>query len=333
MSDATSQGVSRPVHPWVAEGERVVRFGVAYGPTMTSQLDWPALLDFVLGCEEAGIDSFWVPDHPTSFPDPWVTLAGLAATTRRIRLGPMVSCVYYRNPVQLARLAADVDRMSNGRLILGLGIGDSTTEFAQLGLPCPPVAVRQRALDEAVQIIQGLWATDSFTFHGEHFHVDEASIATQPVQEPYVPILIAGGGERVTLRQVAKRAEMANFGAHPAVGSAFDLDDVRRKFAALDRHLAEARRPTSAVLRSHWSAPVVVAETTAAARAKWEVLPEWVRSNFQSSAVVGTPAEVIAYYQPLVRAGMRYFITVVIGADIESVRLLAARVAPGLGTG
>ena len=123
MSDAKSPEVGRPVHPWVAEGERVVRFGVAYGPTMTGQLDWCALLDFVLACEVAGIDSFWVPDHPTVFPDPWVTLSALAATTSRIRLGPLVSCVYYRNPVQLARLAADVDRLSNGRLVLGLGIG------------------------------------------------------------------------------------------------------------------------------------------------------------------------------------------------------------------
>jgi alkanesulfonate monooxygenase SsuD/methylene tetrahydromethanopterin reductase-like flavin-dependent oxidoreductase (luciferase family) len=299
---------------------------------MTNHLDWPALLDFVLRCEEAGIDSFWVPDHPTGFPDPWGTLSALAATTRRIRLGPLVSCVFYRNPIHLARLAADVDRLSNGRLVLGLGIGDDTGEFAQLGLPCPPVATRQQALDEAVQIIQGLWGADSFNFHGEHFQVDEASIATQPVQEPHVPILIAGGGERVTLRQVAQRADMANFGAHPSVGSAFDLDDVRRKFIALDRHLAEAGRPTNAVLRSHWSAPVVVAETAAAARTKWEALPEWVRSGFQSSAVVGTPADVIAYYQSLVRAGMRYFIAAIIGADIESVQLLAARVAPVLET-
>jgi alkanesulfonate monooxygenase SsuD/methylene tetrahydromethanopterin reductase-like flavin-dependent oxidoreductase (luciferase family) len=126
---------------------------------------------------------------------------------------------------------------------------------------------------------------------------------------------------------------MANFGAHPTVGSAFDLDDVRRKFAALGQHLAEAGRPPSAILRSHWSCPVVVAETAADARAKWEALPEWIRSVFPSSAVVGTPAEVIAYYRPLIRAGMRYFIAVVVGADIETVRLLAARVAPELGTG
>ena len=81
MSDAASEGEGRLVHPWVADGERVVRIGVAYGPTITGHLDWPALLAFVLACEEAGIDSFWVPDHPTSFPDPWVTLSALAATS------------------------------------------------------------------------------------------------------------------------------------------------------------------------------------------------------------------------------------------------------------
>jgi alkanesulfonate monooxygenase SsuD/methylene tetrahydromethanopterin reductase-like flavin-dependent oxidoreductase (luciferase family) len=242
----------------------------------------------------------------------------------------LVNCVSFRNPVHLARLAADVDRLSNGRLVLGLGIGDAPSDFAQLGIPCLPVPVRQRMLDEVVQIVKGLWRSKSIAIRGEFFRLDEAAITTYPMQEPYVPLLIAGGGEKVTLRQVAHYADMANFGAHATVGGAFDLEDVDRKLAALSAHLAAAGRPVNAILRSHWSGPVVVAETPARAQSKWEALPAWMQSSFASSAIVGTPNEVVDRYRPLIRAGMSYLIAAVVGTDVETVRLLGQQVLPAV---
>jgi alkanesulfonate monooxygenase SsuD/methylene tetrahydromethanopterin reductase-like flavin-dependent oxidoreductase (luciferase family) len=173
-----AEGAPRPIHPWVAEGEYVVRLGVAYGPTLADHLDWPALHDFVAACEEVGIDSFWVPDHPPGSPDPWVSLAALAVATRRIRLGPLVSCVSFRNPVHLARLAADVDRLGDGRLILGLGIGDLPSDFERLGIPCPPVPARQRVLEEVVQIVRASGGPGTTRFVGS------SSGSTPPPSRP-----------------------------------------------------------------------------------------------------------------------------------------------------
>jgi hypothetical protein len=123
---------------------------------------------------------------------------------------------------------------------------------------------------------------------------------------------------------------MANFGAHATVGGAYELADVGRKLAALHGHLLAAGRPHRAILRSHWSGPVVVAETMARAQTKWDALPEWMRSSFASSSVVGTPSEVIDHYRPLIRSGMRYLIAAVAGTDVETVRLLAERVLPAV---
>jgi alkanesulfonate monooxygenase SsuD/methylene tetrahydromethanopterin reductase-like flavin-dependent oxidoreductase (luciferase family) len=199
-------GVEHAVHPWIAEGDQRVRFGLGI-------LGWRAGEDLIrLGqrAEELGFDSYWVQDHPMGGPDCWTSLAALAVTTRRIRLGSIVSCVYYRSPALLARQAADVDRLSGGRLVLGVGFGDSEAEFRHMNLAVPPVPERQAALAETVQIVRGLWSGRPFTFNGAHFGVHDAVLPAGPVQQPYVPLLIAGGGERVTLRQVAEYADMSN---------------------------------------------------------------------------------------------------------------------------
>src|SRR5258708_25147707 len=125
----------RPIHPWVAAAAAGPRFGVGLGPQTL-----PDCIEFVRLAEELGFDSYWANDHPTRTADPWNVLTALAATTKRIRLGSLVSCVYYRNPVVLARQAADVDRLSGGRLVLGIGIGDDAREFEHVGvrIPSPP---------------------------------------------------------------------------------------------------------------------------------------------------------------------------------------------------
>src|ERR1019366_3545420 len=135
-----------------------------------------------------------------------------------------VSGICYRNPVLLARMAADVDRASHGRLVLGLGIGDDPGEFEKLGIPFPGTRERQAMLEETIQIVQGLWRGETLTFQGTHFQVQQATGYPLPVQHPRVPLLIGGGGERVTLRQVAQYADMSNFGPHIWTGSAFSLD-------------------------------------------------------------------------------------------------------------
>jgi alkanesulfonate monooxygenase SsuD/methylene tetrahydromethanopterin reductase-like flavin-dependent oxidoreductase (luciferase family) len=144
-SAAVPATTPRAIHPWVAEQARRVRFGVYNGPLA----DWPALRVWAQDVERLGFDSLWIGDHTTFYPvDCWTTLAAVAVHTERLRLGPLVSCVYYRPPALLARMAADVDRLSGGRLVLGLGIGDIPKEFQQLGLAEPPFPERAAALTE-----------------------------------------------------------------------------------------------------------------------------------------------------------------------------------------
>jgi alkanesulfonate monooxygenase SsuD/methylene tetrahydromethanopterin reductase-like flavin-dependent oxidoreductase (luciferase family) len=194
-----------------------------------------------------------VQDHPTSGPDCWSTLTALAAATARLRLGSFVSCVYYRDRFQLARLAADVNRMSGGRLILGLGTGDAAGEFGRLGLPWPAVRDRQAALVTAIGRVAGLWAAPPAPD-------GRPVLAAGPVQQPRVPLLI-GGGERVTLRAVARSADLANFGPPAQTGGTADPDGVRRTFAVLRAH-CDARGPGG-------GAPDEPAEDAAGASTGW----------------------------------------------------------------
>ena len=130
-----------------------MRFGIATQP----RGEWSNLRDFVRAIEALAFDSVWVADHPVWIPDCFVSLAAVAGVTQRLRVGTSVACVYYRNPLLIARAAADVDRISDGRLVLGLGIGHREDEFAAMGVPYPPVAERQRALSSAIDAICGLW--------------------------------------------------------------------------------------------------------------------------------------------------------------------------------
>ncbi len=223
------------IHPWVAEGLQKIRAGVSF---LDNGVDWQRFSDGVQATEDLGYDSIWVPDHPIILPDCWAQLGALAATTRTLRLGAFVDCVFFRHPLALARVAGDVDRWSGGRLVLGLGIGDIPFEFEQLGVPFISTRERQETLEETIHILKGVWETPPFTYTGKHLQVQHAQPAFGPVQQPYVPLLIGGGGERVTLRQVAQYADASNFGPHMFTGSAASMEDVVRKSDVISTHCA-----------------------------------------------------------------------------------------------
>lgn len=318
-----------PVHPWVAEGARRVRFGI----NTTALPDWAATRDFVQTAAGLGFDALMMPDHPAVLPSgTWTTLAALAAATRTIRLGTLVSCVYYWNPVVLARHAADVDRLSGGRLVLGLGSGDQPFEFRQMGLAYPPVGERQAALEEGLQIIGPLLRGERVTFQGVHFRTEGASLPTPPVQQPHVPIVVAGGGERTTLRFVAQYADAANLGAASWAGGAFTHDDARHKFAVLRARCAEADRPYEAILRTALLR-LFLAESRAAAAAKLAQTPPQLRDFFEQLNFVGTPEEAVMHVRGLVEAGFQYVIFGIGPSDRETLQLTAERVIPAVAGG
>jgi alkanesulfonate monooxygenase SsuD/methylene tetrahydromethanopterin reductase-like flavin-dependent oxidoreductase (luciferase family) len=186
-----SSGTEQPeptwvTHPWVEAGHAAISFGIVNGP----RTDRHALADFVRQIEALGMDGFWLSDHPVLYPDCWVALAALADQTTRIRLGSLVACVAYRNPVVLARMAADIDALSNGRLVVGLGMGDIPDEFQQMGIVLRSVRERQEMLDETVGILRWLWGDTSTPPVGRHYNVTATPLKPGPVQRPRIPILM-----------------------------------------------------------------------------------------------------------------------------------------------
>lgn len=321
MSGEGRAGAAWVTHPWVAEGQQRLRFGVGVLSPRTGIVQ---AIEHARLAEDLGLDSFWVQDHPTSGPDCWSTLAALGTATARLRLGSFVSCVYYRNPFQLARLAADVDRLSGGRLVLGVGNGDAPGEFGRMGLDWPPARERQATLEETLQAVLRLWGGASSLADARGSLV-EGALRAGPVQQPRVPVLIGGGGERVTLRYVARVADMANFGPTEQTGGAATPEGVRRKYAVLRGHCEALGRPYESVLRSYYMG-LVLAEPPAALTAK-----------LQASYPTGAPAEhptsleaAVDHVCALVDAGVQHFIAAVKGDDLETIRLFAEHLIPAV---
>src|SRR5689334_9153133 len=184
--DTTSAQRSHLAHPWVTSGQQQVRFGIGGGPFAG---DWSVLREFVQMVEDLGFDSYWRPDHPVFGPDGWMTLAAVATSTHRLRLGTTVSCVFYRHPLLLARIVADLDRISGGRAVLGLGAGNLEPEFRALGIAYLPLRQRQAALAEALQIVPPLLRGDTVSYAGLHFQVDGVRLQPVAVQQPSGPLL------------------------------------------------------------------------------------------------------------------------------------------------
>jgi alkanesulfonate monooxygenase SsuD/methylene tetrahydromethanopterin reductase-like flavin-dependent oxidoreductase (luciferase family) len=327
---------SQHAHPWVEEHLDRVGFGLQVFPIDTKTDPGQYLLAAGQLAEKLGFDAFFTGDHPSWGLEGWMPLAALAVKTERIRLGSNVNCIFYRHPLMLARLAADLDQMSQGRLILGLGCGWDANEFANFGMPFPPVRERQAALEEALTIIRGVWRTEPFTFHGRHFRTTGAQVTPLPLQRPGPPILIAGGGERVTLRQVAQYADASSMGSFDMVSGEPTSDGVRRKLSVLRQHCDELGRPFESVLRTHFTGWLILAENEARLQAKLKrYFPEGLEQRFfgpwSGFALVGTPERAITYYQELVGVGIQYFIIQTLdAADEETIRLLAERVMPAI---
>lgn len=328
------------LHPWVEERRERITFGLHLSAGRGNQDPGPALVAAARVADDLGFDVVYLGDHPAWAPDPFLHFAAMAVTTRRVFLGPMVSAVPYRNPLLIARLVSDLDHLSGGRFINGLGIGWNaadyglgTNEFDRMGLPYPSITDRQTALEEAIAIIRGLWGPEPFTFHGAHYRVTDAQIPP-PVQRPEPPIILAGGGERVTLRQVARLADISNFGPGPA-GGVDTPADAARKLAALRRHCEELGRPYDDILRSHFSHWVMLAETEDALATKVRhYFPHGLDAFWGAYLIARTTAGAIDYFQSFADVGIQHFDAQVLDPeDHETFSLLAEHVAPAVRPG
>jgi F420-dependent oxidoreductase-like protein len=170
----------------------------------------------------------------------WTVLTAFAALTKRLRLGLMVTGNTYRHPAVLAKIAATLDIISNGRLELGIGAGWNVYEHESMGIPLYPPGERIRRLDEACEIIKRLYTEQTVDFDGRYYQLKEARSNPKPVQKPWPPIVIGGGGEKLTLRVVARHADIWNYSGN-------SIEEFTHKVSVLQEHCAAIGRDPSEI--------------------------------------------------------------------------------------
>lgn len=287
-------------------------------------VDWRLWKHLAETVEGLGFDSFWRSDHLYSVfgvvdratIECWTSLALIATWTRRIAFGPNVSPMTFREPGVLARTAASVDLLSNGRLVMGVGAGWYEGEHRDFGVPFPPLKERMDRMDAAFDTMREVWERRN----------------PRPVRGT-IPFLVGGGGERRTLRAVARHASLWSLGGRP------DLDDYRGKVGVLERHCQDAGRDPGEIRRG-FQAPFVVGRTEeellrradglrASIPRFADLTPEQVLGGLRERGFAGTPAEIAAQMRPYIDLGVDLFwMQHFLFEDDDALSLLMDEVAP-----
>ncbi|MFC4063140.1 LLM class F420-dependent oxidoreductase [Planomonospora corallina] len=280
--------------------------------------------------ERLGFDAFFRSDHyvrigpgdpgPGST-DAWVTLAGLARETSTIRLGTLVTPATFRLPGPLAISVAQVDRMSGGRVELGLGTGWFDAEHAAYGIPFPPIGERFARFEEQLEILTGLWTTPvgkTFSFEGAHYRLADSPALPKPAQSPRPPIIIGGFGARRTPRLAARFADEYNLPFRT-------LEDTALGFARVRKACEEEDRPQ--ITLSVAQVVCVGADEAEIARRAAAIGRE--PAELRENGLAGTPAEVLEKIGRFAELGAeRIYLQVLDLGDLEHLELIAAEVLP-----
>jgi len=307
--------------------------GVFINPERTH---YSLIREEALTAERLGFNSIWLSDHvfglvgsPSNpFHECWTTTSSLAAQTQRIRLGQLVICTPFRHPPMVAKMGATLDSISGGRLILGLGTGWAENEFKAYGYPFEKPSTRVRRVSEATRIIRKMWTEEKASFKGRHYEIDNAYCYPKPVQKPHPPIMIAGSGEQLTLKAVARYADWSNFTAWFGSTEAF-----RGKVGVLSRHCDAVGRDIGEITKS-FAVYVLLGEDRAEAEAKEEyfnytMVKRWGQGFDRKAPLRGTPEDVIRQIGEYRDAGVDYFIVRFMGGDFQGeATLFAEQVLP-----
>jgi len=280
--------------------------------------------------DRLGFHSIWFVDHMWSrgLPDldhleAWTLMAATAAVTERLGIGTLVLCNSYRNPALLAKMAASLDHVSNGRCLLGLGAGWMDEEYSAYGYPFPSTRVRIEQLDEALSIIKLLFKEPRATFQGKYYSINDAVNNPKPVQQPHPPILIGGAGEKRLLRVVAEHADIWNCPNNAALELVHKLEVLKQHCAAFGRDPATIEVSEQTI--------VVLGRTEKDLRAKLQFAKRALGTVFDidKTALRGTPDQLIKAIEARQRQGVTFF-TMMFG-DLnqpETLELFAEKVAP-----
>lgn len=263
-------------------------------------------------------DSVWVYDHMHTAPEPtaqatheaWTLMAAFAASTSRVKLGQMCTCIGYRNPAHLAKVAATVDVISAGRAQMGIGAGWYEHEWRAYGYGFPAAGERLAMLEEGVQIMQQMWTTGSATLDGKHYQVDGALCYPQPLQDGGLPLWIAGGGERKTLRIAAQYATHTNYDG--------GAENFAHKSQVLAQHCKDVGRDFGEITRSgNYNVVIGETEKDVADRLAWhadhitKTAPDTAQveiNSLRGGPLVGTPEQLSETLVGLHGLGMTYAI-------------------------
>ena len=282
--------------------------------------------------ESAGFDAFFRSDHylkmgevdgrpgPT---DAWITLAGIARETSRIRLGTLVTSATFRLPGPLAISVAEVDAMSGGRVELGLGAGWFEAEHTAYGIPFPPVGERFERLEEQLAVITGLWATpvgESFAFDGAHYQVADSPALPKPVQRPGPPVIVGGGGPKRTPRLAAQFASEFNIPFS-------SVDRTAVQFARVQAACTSRGRDPSSLVYS--TAQVVCCGVDGADISRRAASIGRPVDELRQNGLCGTPDEVVAKIAAYAGVGAsRLYLQVLDLDDLDHLALLGREVLP-----
>jgi F420-dependent oxidoreductase-like protein len=283
--------------------------------------------------ERLGFDAYFRSDHYIAFggdglpgpTDSWVTLAGLARETSRIRLGTLVSSATFRLPGPLAIAVAEVDAMSGGRIELGLGTGWNEAEHRAYGIPFPALAERFERLEEQLEVVTGLWQTppgERFSFRGTHYQLDDSPALPKPVQSPRPPVIVGGIGPKRTPRLAARFADEFNVSFRP-------IPEAAERFVT-------ARAACEVIGRDPTTLGLSAAVTTICGRDDGEVARRAATVGLEVSALkakgaCGTPAEIVDRLGEWAAAGAgAMYLQLLDLGDLEQVHLLGEEVLPQL---
>ena len=263
------------------------------------------VVEQVRAAEDAGFGLVTVMDHLNQIPgigvpdepmlEAWSTLAALARETTRVRLGPLVTGVTYRNPAMLAKTATTLDVLSGGRAILGLGAAWYEAEHDAFGFSFPPIKERMDRLDEALSIARGMFREERSTFNGRLYATRDVINVPRPVQAGGPPILVGGGGEQRTLKIAAKHADITHWFPLGLEALAHKTDVLRGHCDTIGRDPAEIERTMAA--------PILVAATEDEARTMWAALPP----ERQAMVRPLTPGQAADQLRPYLDAGFTGF--------------------------
>ncbi len=304
-----------------------VKFGLFYPQVGQSFGDYR---DRALLAEKLGYDSIFCVDHmwqrgmpEVDHLEAWTLLSALAPSTSKIRLGALVLCNSYRNPALLAKMASTLDKISDGRLILGVGSGWMDEEYRGYGYAFPPTLERIEQLDEGLDVIKRLFTEKCADFQGKYYTLDQAYNRPAPAQGPHPPILIGGGGEKYMLKVVARHADIWNCPNNHSI-------EFEKRRDALRRHCDDRGRDFSEIEISEQSF-IVVGADEADFKKRWEMANAFLGSTFdlENTAFRGTPEQVVEQLQKRVAQGVTFF--TFLSGDFhapDTLELIAERVLP-----